>query len=555
MTLAGHLLRATPRLVPAVLLLPILAGLTGTLTTALQTPGVSAFSQLAHWPGLIPAMRLSVSTGAISTAAALLLTLLITATFSSPAFTLLRRLLAPLIALPHAAAAIGLAFLIAPSGWIARALSPWATSWTAPPDLLTLHDPHGIALTLGLIAKELPFLLLMTIAALPQWDAPRRLQIAAAMGYGRITAFWLTTLPALYPHLRLPALAVLAYAMTNVDIATVLGPTLPPTLAVQITLWMTDPSLTQRSLASAAALLQLALTAAAILGWLGLERLAARLRHAVTLRGLRLTRLDRPLHAFTAASAILLCAALLTGLTSLALWSVAGLWPFPDTLPQSLTLTAWSSAAPALSATTLTTLIIATTATAAALILTLASLQAEHLFALPPTALPWLYLPLILPQICFLPGVANLFLTAHATGGLISVTLSHLIFVLPYVALTLTAPFRSWEPRLATIAASLGASPASIFWRLRLPMLLAPILTAAAVGLAVSVGQYLPTLLIGGGRVTTLTTEALALSSGGSRRLTGAFALLQTLLPAMGFALALSLPRLIFANRKAMVTT
>ena len=70
-------------------------------------------------------------------------------------------------------------------------------------------------------------------------------------------------------------------------------------------------------------------------------------------------------------------------------------------------------------------------------------------------------------------------------------------------------------------------------------MLLAPILTAAAVGFAVSVGQYLPTLLIGGGRVETLTTEAVALAAGGDRRLIGVYALMQTLAPFAGFALAL----------------
>ena len=42
------------------------------------------------------------------------------------------------------------------------------------------------------------------------------------------------------------------------------------------------------------------------------------------------------------------------------------------------------------------------------------------------------------------------------------------------------------------------------------------ILTAAAVGFAVSVGQYLPTLLIGAGRLPTITTEAVALASGGA---------------------------------------
>lgn len=83
-------------------------------------------------------------------------------------------------------------------------------------------------------------------------------------------------------------------------------------------------------------------------------------------------------------------------------------------------------------------------------------------------------------------------------------------------------------------------------------MLAGPVLTAAAVGIAVSLGQYLPTLLIGGGRVETLTTEAVALSSGGNRRLIGAFAVLQLLLPALAFGIALAVPAILWRNRRDM---
>ncbi|MEE4348467.1 MAG: ABC transporter permease, partial [Paracoccaceae bacterium] len=85
------------------------------------------------------------------------------------------------------------------------------------------------------------------------------------------------------------------------------------------------------------------------------------------------------------------------------------------------------------------------------------------------------------------------------------------------------------------------------------PILLRPVLTAAAVGFAVSVGQYLPTLLIGMGRVSTLTTEAVALSSGGDRRLIGVYALSQTVMPLVGFALALALPAVLFRNRRGVL--
>ena len=556
MTLPARLLRLSPGLVGLLILLPVLAGLSGTVAPAFglmtpQGPNLAAFAELARWPGLAPAMALSLGTGLLSTAVALALAILITAALHQrPAFSLLRQMLAPVLALPHAAAALGIAFVLAPSGWIARALSPWATGWTLPPDLLILNDPSGISLTFGLIAKELPFLLLVMLSALSQTDASRRLHLARTMGYGDIAGFCLVVMPALYPALRLAVLAVLTYAMTSVDMGLVLGPTRPPGLAVQITLWRTAPGLTDMALSSAAATVQLALILAALILWRGVEALTRRLAITLAQKGLRLRGLDvtRPLIATLAFGLML---TLIAAVTALALWSIAGHWPFPAALPDSLTLTGWTRAATSLGTLTLTTLTIALTATALALALCLTLLQAEYLFALPPLPPVLLYLPLIVPQVCFLPGFATLALALGADGGMASVTLAHLLFVLPYAYFALAGPFRTWDTRIATVAATIGARPARIFWRLRLPMLLAPIATAAAIGFAVSVGQYLPTLLVGGGRVTTLTTEALALASGGNRRLTSAHALLQTLWPMAGFALALTLPPLLTRLRFA----
>jgi putative thiamine transport system permease protein len=83
-------------------------------------------------------------------------------------------------------------------------------------------------------------------------------------------------------------------------------------------------------------------------------------------------------------------------------------------------------------------------------------------------------------------------------------------------------------------------------------MLLRPILIALAVGFAVSVAQYVPTLFAAGGRFSTLTTEALSLSAGGDRRVVGLFALTLAVLPLLGFGLALALPAWRFRQRRAM---
>ena len=73
-------------------------------------------------------------------------------------------------------------------------------------------------------------------------------------------------------------------------------------------------------------------------------------------------------------------------------------------------------------------------------------------------------------------------------------------------------------------------------------LLARPLLFAFGVGAAVSLAQYLPTLLFGAGRVVTITT------GGGhrqrlNRRLAGLYGLLQLLLPLVIYALALWLPR------------
>lgn len=270
--------------------------------------------------------------------------------------------------------------------------------------------------------------------------------------------------------------------------------------------------------------------------------------------GWRAGRADAVLQPVVLALALGPALALVAGLAGLALWSVAGIWTFPDVLPETVTLGVWSRAGADLWQAGTTSLTLAFAATAVALVLVLGCLEAGHRFALNPQAwVLWLlYLPLIVPQVAFLPGLQMLVLMAGAPGGWWAVAAVHGVFVLPYVFLSLSAPWRAWDDRIAVQGAALGASAGAVFWRLRLPMLLAPVLTAAAVGLAVSVGQYLPTLLIGGGRVETLTTEAVALSSGGNRRLIGAHALLQMALPAAGFAIALGLPRLVFARRRGM---
>ncbi len=556
------MLRLAPPLTILVLIGPVVAGLVGVALPAFgylpvlggESFGLAPFADLAATAGLGRSILLSLAAGLITTLAALLVvTFFIAGWLGTPVFAVLRRIVSPLLSVPHAAAAFGIAFLIAPSGWLVRLVSPELTGWRYPPDFLVVNDPMGLAMMAGLVAKEIPFLLLMALAALPQTDAARSAHVAASLGYGKTAGFLFAVFPRLYRQIRLPVFAVIAYASSVVDVALVLGPTNPPPLAVQLVRWMNDPDLAMRFRASAGALLQIAVTLSAIAVWILGERLVARLGAAAVASGRRGTA-DGAVRFAAAAAMSLAVAAIVLGLAGLAVWSLAGPWRFPDVLPASFTLEGWHRAAGTLADPVAATFVVGIVATLVALVLTLACLENEARTGRDggDRSLLVLYLPLLVPQVAFLYGLQVLFFRFGLDGTLGAVVVAHLVFVLPYVFLALSDPWRAFDRRYVAVAATLGASPARAFWRVRAPMLLAAILVAAAVGFAVSVGQYLPTLLVGGGRVPTVTTEAVALAAGRDRRVIGVYAIVQMVLPFVGFWIALALPAVLYRDRSAM---
>ncbi|MDG1768793.1 MAG: ABC transporter permease subunit [Yoonia sp.] len=557
-----RLLHVLPAVTLLVMLGPVIAGLYGTVLPAfghlpaagLIGPTITPFTDLFDWAGLPRAVMLSLGVGMGATVIALTIVALLTAGWSGTrAFRFLERLLSPLLSVPHAAAAFGLAFLVTPSGWIARGLSPAITGWDRPPDLLIVQDPWGITMMVGLIVKEVPFLLLITLAALGQADTQRSAAVAQALGYGRLTGWLKTVFPRVYAQIRLPVYVVLAYSMSVVDVAVILGPNTPPSLSVYIVRLMLDPDIAMRLQGAAAALLQLGLVIAALIAWRLGEHVVGAFGRRWIATGAR-GKIDPIVEVSALVAGSAAAFAVLAGIIVLGVWSFAGFWSFPDFLPDQFMLRNWMRFGPGTLAALGETALIAIFVTIAALALTIGCLEAEyrHGLRLTQRGMFLLYLPLLVPQTAFLPGLQTLMLNIGLDVGRLPVMFTHLVFVLPYVFLSLADPFRAWDARMGTIAAALRASPDRVLWRVRMPMLLRPVLTAMAVGLSVSVGQYLATLLIGGGRVATLTTEAVALASGGDRRAIGVYGLMQTGAALIPFTLALIVPAIVWRNRKGL---
>lgn len=542
------MIRLAPVLVVLVMIGPVVAGLVGTVLPALgwlpalggDTVSLASVAALLAEPGLWTSAWLSLSVGLGSTAAAFCLTVGFTAAAQDTRlFRAVTRLISPLLSVPHVTLAIGLAFLIAPSGWAVRLLSPWATGWQRPPDLLIVQDPHGLSLALGLILKETPFLFLMLLASLDSLPARRILATTRTLGYRQMTGWLKAVLPQVYPRLRLPIFAVLAFATSTVDMAILLGPTTPAPLAVRVVQWMGDADLSRRFVGSAGAVLQAGIALAAIALWVAAERIAILLGRRWIRAGGR-GRAEGVGRALAIGAMGVAGALAVLSLLSLVVWSMAGPWRFPDALPAAVSVQGWMRGGAGLLSAAGTTVTVAVSATAMALVLAIACLERETRRGVRPgRAVDWLlYTPLIVPQVAFLFGVQVLLILGHLDGGWLAVVWSHLVFVLPYVFLSLAGAWRRFDTRYIAVARSLGRSPTAVLFSVTLPMLARPLATAAAVGAAVSVALYLPTLFAGAGRIETLTTEAVARASAGDRRIIAAYGLLQIVLPLAGFALA-----------------
>ncbi|MGS0753368.1 hypothetical protein ACVBEH_00565 [Roseateles sp. GG27B] len=187
------------------------------------------------------------------------------------------------MAVPHAAFAVGLFFLIAPSGGLARVIAQFF-QWTRPPDWVTVQDPYGLSLALALAIKESWFLLWVLAALLGEQAVARQLVMGRSLGYSRSQTWRMILWPQLLPRLTWPVLAVFAYGLSVVDMAIILGPGTPPTLAVLTWHWLSDPDPALQARGSATALLLLFSLVACAAGVRGLLWLRVRLSLRPSLR-------------------------------------------------------------------------------------------------------------------------------------------------------------------------------------------------------------------------------------------------------------------------------
>lgn len=382
-----------------------------------------------------------------------------------------------------------------------------------------------------LALKETPFLMLMSIPVLQQLNIEQTQKVSASLGYNR-TQTWLKCIfPQWLPKMRFPLFAIVAYGVSVVDVAQIIGPTNPPTFAVLVWQWFIDPNLQLIPRAAAGAIMLFIIGTILLCITVAIEWLLTQCfkqwqwsgRYGFALPGKSLF--------------ILLLALTALIIPILSLWSVALRWRFPDLLPTRYSLRFWQLEWSHILSTINISVVIALISASLGLCFAIVAheYRIKHKCHIPNYIIA---IPMLIPQLSLLFGLQVLTLFSSLNTYLLWVCWAHLFFVFPYVYLALDGPYRSYDQRLTQIGLSLGKTPFQVWLKIKLPQLSSAFIFAWVIGISVSLAQYLPTLMLGAGRISTLTTEAVTLASGSDRRVTAIYALCQALLPLGFFILA-----------------
>ncbi|BCE03098.1 ABC transporter permease [Marinicellulosiphila megalodicopiae] len=534
-------------LIYALFLIPIVIGLIATILPAFSyfpALGYDSFSfdvwsDFFNHSSVFTGTVLSLTTGLFATIIALFFSFIIFYRYIYlKKSKILNYLISPMLAIPHAAFAIAFILLFAPSGWLIKIVASML-GWVLPPNIVTVQDSYAISLMVVLIIKEIPFLLLMLSAQLPNYPVSSYRLLSASLGYSHFASYLYVLVPQLLKSIRLPIYAVLAYGLTNVDVSQIIGPNAPPTLGVLIHQWFSHSDLSFRLLAAAGSVFLLIMTLLCIGLFYLFEKLvvvcllsfSSQSKRSVFFESV-ISRLGFVLYAIVIISIL--------AIVVLILWSVTFRWGFSFSLPQQFSFKFWSKSADAILLGVKNASIFAFLSTVISMVIVIGALEYLGSNNSNKKVLPksLIYLPLLLPQMSFLFGFNVFLLWTDFHFDWLSVLWAHSLFVLPYIYLTLHPVFNQFDKRYVLQSYALNHGYLKTLLFIKIPMLKTSIYSTFALGFSVSVVQYLPTLYMGEGRIETITTQMVNMASGSDYRRIAIFALCQTLLPMVVFILA-----------------
>ncbi|WP_448954631.1 ABC transporter permease [Labrys neptuniae] len=116
-------------------------------------------------------------------------------------------------------------------------------------------------------------------------------------------------------------------------------------------------------------------------------------------------------------------------------------------------------------------------------------------------------LPMVVPAVVLGVGMQILYARLGLASSYVGVIIAHAVLCVPFVLVNVSGSLASINPALERAAASLGASPATVFRAVTFPLALPGILTGAAFAFATSLDEVVITIFVAGPNQTTLARQ------------------------------------------------
>ena len=215
----------------------------------------------------------------------------------------------------------------------------------------------------------------------------------------------------------------------------------------------------------------------------------------------------------------------------LVMWSFSGRWFYPACWPQQWGLRAWAyvfdTAGSQIVSALIQSVSVATVTAACSVIIGIPAGRALGLYEFRGKDLISVILtfPIIVPPLSVAMGLHLWFIRLGLAETFSGVVLVHLTFCLPYAVFVMWGVFSNYNRDFEDQARSLGASAWKVAYGVMLPLIFPGVVVAGLFSFLLSWSQYLSTLIIGGGQVTTLPIILFALMGSGDRPVASAVSL------------------------------
>ena len=482
--------------------------------------------------GISKSIIMSLFTGLGSTLLALFFSqVILLYFFKTRAYNYIKIIISPLIALPHITMAIGLIFLFSPSGLFFRLFSPWLTGFDRPPNFFIIPDEYGFFLILGLILKEIPFFILVSLSAIQQFSARQIFDLGKSLQNSNFSSWCILIFPLIYKKIRLVIFIVIAFTASVVDMSLILAPSTPSTLAIRILQIYQSSDIDSFFIASNLALIQLLIIIILLLFWMILEKIVGHKLFFIFFMKILSFKIFFLKNLIFASAAILFSLSVL-GIFSSLLWGFSKNWYFPSFFPNSIDIDTFINFYNENKFIIFISIFISVVVSFLSSLLTIIWVELMDILKMKKLYLEWIiFIPLFIPQISFLIGLQSFIILFNFDSFLIPLIIIQLFYVITYSFIILAPSLREIKKDIIRVAASLGKNRFQRLVKIKLPIIMSSFLTSFAIGMLVSFSLYIPVYFIGAGRVTTLTVEALNLALSGSRQDLGVATFFQIIIP------------------------